>query len=86
MPQLICLVQRLTLRDGKLVREKETFEVDEPTAAMYVKGGIAKPVEQPVKKPEPVKEVPRDPVQTEPAPAPTPKVKADQPYKKKPGR
>lgn len=56
MTQLICLVQRLNLKGGKLIKEREIFEVEEPCATEYVKGGIAKPVSVPLKTPEPVKQ------------------------------
>jgi hypothetical protein len=67
MTQLICQVQRLHLKGGKLIKEKEVFEVEEPTATEYVKGGIAKPAPASEEKPEPVKvEEPEDgTVQTE---------------------
>jgi hypothetical protein len=61
MTQLICLVQLLYLKGGKLIKEKEVFEIDEQTAEQYVKGGIAKPAPGSEKKPEPVKvEEPED--------------------------
>lgn len=53
MTQLICLVQRLYLTGGKIVKEQEVFEADEPTASEYVNGGIAKPVPKPERRPEP---------------------------------
>lgn len=62
MTQLICLVQRLYLKESQVVKENEVFEVEEPTASEYVNGGIAKPVPKPDPKPEPKPE----PVEYEP--------------------
>jgi len=61
MPSLICLVQRLFLKDHTLIKEGERFEVDEQTAVIYIKGGIARAAPQPVPTPAPA-----------PAPAPEP--------------
>lgn len=64
MTQLICLVQKLFLKDGKLIKEKEVFEVEEPTATQYINGGIAK-LAPGVPKKEPVKEIENEPGQAE---------------------
>ena len=60
---LICLVQRLFLRDRSLVKEGEQFSVSPEDAAIYIAGGIAKETA-----PIPVPETPKP----EPIPAPAP--------------
>lgn len=58
MTQLICLVQRCNLKDGRLIRESEKFQTDSTEAEILVRGGIAKEVKDfpkptPVEQPEP---------------------------------
>ena len=73
---LICLVQRLTLADGTtVVRQGETFDIDDEHATQYVGGGIAAPIGKPAEpkpEPEPVEAPPVEPAELpEPGPRPT---------------
>jgi hypothetical protein len=81
MTHLICQKQRLILKGGRLIRENEVFEVEEPTASEYINGGIAKPAPrtEPAKQEEPESE----PVQAEAGEAP---VTVPQPGNKKRNR
>lgn len=54
MTSLICLIQRCNLRDGRLIRENEPFTCGEEEAAILIRGGIAKEVENPAEIPAPV--------------------------------
>jgi uncharacterized membrane protein len=92
MTQLICLVQSLYLGNEQRTRvtEKEVFEVDKETAARYILGGIAKPVEVPAEKqsPAPAQAAPVDPAMASPEietpPSPTDPVRdPEKPAKKK---
>lgn len=66
MTSLICLVQRLFLGNEQrtLIKEGEQFDVDEQTAQIYIKGGIAKeaPKNGPVQTETPKEVKQEDPV------------------------
>jgi len=66
-------VQRCNLKDGRLIKENEPFETDEPEAQILIGGGIAKAATAPAPvKPEAPKEIQQEPeeevIVTPPAP------------------
>lgn len=77
MTSLICLIQRCNLRDGRLIRENESFTCGDAEAEILIRGGIAKEVEKPtltlpVEKQEAVKARIVEKQEPEPEPEPEP--------------